>query len=112
MNCVQCNKQLESALPGHLQDRNCGQPYAGGHIILKFCFGSTKFDNCPGLTRFEGFICDDCAEPLTKKMTMSMTDLNGEPWSEEIQEQRNIENADELLIILDGLKNRKRDSEN
>lgn len=89
MNCVICDKELKSALPPDLEDKNSGQPYGGGEIVLKFCFGSTKFDNCPGMTYFDGFICDDCAEPLTKKMKIKMVGMHGEPWSEEIQEETN-----------------------
>lgn len=89
MNCVICDKALESALPEDLQSKNNGQPYGGGDIILKFCFGSTKFDKCPGMTYFEGFICDDCAIPLVEKMKMTLYDMDGKPWSEEIQEEIN-----------------------
>jgi len=68
MNCVFCDKKLESALPDDLQERKQFQPYAGGGVQFIFCFGSTKFDWNIGTTIFHGYICDDCAEKYIEKM--------------------------------------------
>lgn len=86
MNCILCDKLLENAVPN-----GDGQPYDGGMIQLRFCYGSCKFDLCPGMTYFDGIICDDCAEPLTKKMKQRLTGMDGKPWSDEIQAELNKE---------------------
>lgn len=72
-NCVMCDTELRSAMPETLDY----QPYSGGYIKLTFCFGSTKFDNNPGYTDFNGFICDDCAEKLVPKMEEVGYDFHG-----------------------------------
>ena len=63
--CVICNKYMQPVF-----DKNWDymQPYGGGEIKLLFSWGSLKFDHGPGVTVFNGVICDDCAEKLVKNM--------------------------------------------
>ena len=63
MTCIICDKELK---PVH---ENEFQPNDGGEVVFEFTYGSAKFDLCFGLTRFRGVVCDDCAEPLVKKMS-------------------------------------------
>lgn len=63
-HCVICNIMLESVN----DNKKPFQPYGGGEIKLEFCYGSTKFDNNFGVTRYTGYICDACALPLVNKM--------------------------------------------
>jgi hypothetical protein len=87
LKCVLCNKELE---PVH-EDGKYNQVYDGGEIRLRFCFGSAKFDLCPGVTDFDALICDECAEPLIKKMACKLYGMDGKVWSEEIQAELNKE---------------------
>lgn len=66
--CVLCDKELE--LVARMQ------PYGGGEMRFIFAFGSEKFDWSPGATSFVGTVCDDCAEPITKKMQCNVKN----PW--------------------------------
>jgi hypothetical protein len=72
MICVICQKYLEEVDSKYTQ----GQPYGGGNIRFIFTYGSCKFDNYSGCTYYDGFICDDCAEPYVKNMKESGTEFN------------------------------------
>jgi len=73
--CVLCDKEMEPVNPDSPENL---QPYEGGEIRFVFAFGSTKFDKFPGSTHFEGLVCDDCAEPLVKKMKRTGYSMKGE----------------------------------
>jgi len=73
--CVLCDKDLEPVNPDKPEAL---QPYEGGEIRFVFAYGSTKFDHFPGSTHFKGLICDDCGEPLVKKMKRTGYDMDGE----------------------------------
>lgn len=62
MKCFLCEKSLE------LVRGNPYQPYGGGEVQFIFSYGSAKFDLNLAGTLFRACICDDCAEPLVKRM--------------------------------------------
>lgn len=63
--CVFCDRAMEEALPGSLDNY---QPYYGGEVKFIFAYGSTKFDENMDNTVFRGLVCDDCGERFTEKM--------------------------------------------
>lgn len=54
LNCIVCNKQLESATPGETN-----QPYGGTTFTTRGHYGSTVFDPMDG-SFLEINICDEC----------------------------------------------------
>jgi hypothetical protein len=44
------------------------QPHYGGEVQFLFSYGSTKFDDCPGVTVFRALVCDDCGEKYVPQM--------------------------------------------
>lgn len=64
--CLFCEKPLTDAVGN---DWKTNQPWDGGEVVFKFAFGSGKFDECPGTTRYSALICDDCAAKYVKRMT-------------------------------------------
>lgn len=64
--CIMCDKVLKGVSSDSILKSR--QPYAGGEIQLIFGYGSTKFDDNIGVTKFAALICDDCAEKLVPKM--------------------------------------------
>lgn len=66
--CILCDKEMEMFA--------VRQPYGGGEIQFYFAYGSCKFDWALHVTTFRGLICDECAEPLTKKMECNVQN----PW--------------------------------
>lgn len=64
--CVLCDRRLEPACPTWSMSEY--QPYYGGEMQLLFGYGSTKFDKGMYGTRYQGLVCDDCAEKLVGKM--------------------------------------------
>lgn len=68
--CAICDKQLKSI---HDNSWEHMQPENGGEINLIFSYGSLKFDDCIGVTKFTGVICDDCAEKIVCRLEKSLT---------------------------------------
>lgn len=65
-NCLFCSRELENAINS---EKFC--PYQGGFVRFVFSYGSVKFDDCSGETRFDGYICDGCAAKYTARMNKS-----------------------------------------
>ena len=57
--CVVCEKDLSPVLGSWLDY----QPIGGGEICIRFDYGSRKDGD-----RYQGIICDECAEVLISKM--------------------------------------------
>lgn len=76
MPCVCCGLILEEVFDGSLANY---QPYNGGQVSFVFSYGSCEYDECSGVTEFNGVICDKCASGFVQRMNKSMTNMNGLP---------------------------------
>lgn len=72
--CVFCGRRLEPI--GDTWEYM--QPNNGGEVQFIFSYGSSKFDNYIGQTKFQGVICDDCASDCVKHMRQIGFDGNGD----------------------------------
>lgn len=73
LNCIACNKKLETAIPPEAADHN--QPYGATIFTARGQFGSTIFDPMNG-TYLEINVCDDC---LHKAAVQNQVLLCGTP---------------------------------
>ena len=70
--CLFCDKYLDLVS----EDTNSAktyQPYSGGEVCFSFCYGSSEFDECVGLTNFRAILCDECAKKYIDKMNKTRT---------------------------------------
>jgi hypothetical protein len=90
-DCLLCGKYLE---PSFDSDDCNYQPYGGGEIKFHFCFGSKKFDLCPGYTEYRAVVCDKCAANHVRNMEQRLFGMDGKEWTQEKQDEVNRKNRE------------------